>query len=405
MMKTGATAVLAAAALAGSAAAQDTCAPLWSQCLGPEPANNVPCCSSDEAVACVQKNAQYAQCRPANEVGTSVPLGWMGDVLTTPTTIAASGAATADAEADVDGEAEEEPLVVNAGDVEADDDDEEADVEQGPIVDAEDVVEMGAAPAGMDAEDVEEMGMTEELAKELDPDAQVVKTEDDAEHVQEQVVVVGPGETTEEAADAGDMLPVAGDDTASEEAVDQFINFPGFDYLPNGSNIVEVQDLVPSSMASMKVTNPQACEDFCSATEGCNAASYYLDGSTYGDKNCWLKTIASPCEKPADAMPDPNAVLLLKLDDTCEAALAEIAAKDNAMAPAGFAEDDAVAPISDDTGAELPDETPEDLDNESRSFGDTAADLATVNSQSSDGTVSVRGALIAMAVAGASAFF
>lgn len=70
-------------------------------------------------------------------------------------------------------------------------------------------------------------------------------------------------------------------------------------------------------MASMKVANPQACEDFCAATDGCNAASYYLDGTNYGDRNCWLKTIANPCERPEDAMADANSVLLLKLDATC----------------------------------------------------------------------------------------
>ena len=74
---------------------------------------------------------------------------------------------------------------------------------------------------------------------------------------------------------------------------------------------------MPASVGSAKVANPQACEDLCSATEGCNAASYYLDHSAYNEKNCWLKTIANACEMPADAVANPNAVLLLMLDASC----------------------------------------------------------------------------------------
>ena len=56
------------------------------------------------------------------------------------------------------------------------------------------------------------------------------------------------------------------------------------------------------------------CERFCSATEGCTAASYYQ--TLVGDKNCWLKKIATvACAVPTDAKDDPNSTLLLK--DTC----------------------------------------------------------------------------------------
>lgn len=292
MMKTGATAMLAMATLAGSAAAQDTCAPLWAQCLGPEAADNVPCCSSpDVAVSCVQKNDQYAQCRPAVESGTGAPLGWMGNVLTTPNTIGATPTA-ADAEADADAEDE-----ADFGDAEVEEVAPEAE-EDGPIIDAVDIVEMGLAPPGMDAEDIEEMGMVDELAAELiedDEDEEDVAEvrevpidaeedgeEDDEEEEQvvevpagetmeerevviedgeeddedeEQVVEVPAGETMEEAAAVAEtpvvpavvptVAPVVGaepfitsDDLPASQ--DQFINFPGFDYVPNGANLVAV---------------------------------------------------------------------------------------------------------------------------------------------------------------------
>ena len=78
------------------------------------------------------------------------------------------------------------------------------------------------------------------------------------------------------------------------------------------------------------------------------------------------------------------------------------------MAPIGL---DAMAPISDVAVPALPEETPEVVITETRSLGDAAStsvpDVAanTNTPSSSDGVVSVRGALIAMAVAGAAAFF
>lgn len=63
------------------------------------------------------------------------------------------------------------------------------------------------------------------------------------------------------------------------------------------------------------VANQQECEEFCTATEGCNAASYYNE--IVGGNNCWLKKIANVCEVPSDAITDPNASLLLKFDDIC----------------------------------------------------------------------------------------
>ena len=269
--------MLAVAALTSSAAAQDTCAPLWAQCLGPEAADNVPCCSTPgEAVACVQKNDQYAQCRPATEVGTSAPLGWMGNVLTTPTTI--ESAADADTEADADAIAEED------ADYAAED--EEVAVVEDPVA-AEDPEVVDAA-----AEDDEEEQLEKELEKEAQEDDDGHLHADDGEHVHEddeeeyeeyddvdaseedgveqdadedQVVTVPAGETMEEAVAAAEAGPEAApavpvatpvatpaavpavpatvpavDATGAEDVMDQFINFPGFDYLPNGANLVEV---------------------------------------------------------------------------------------------------------------------------------------------------------------------
>jgi hypothetical protein len=78
-----------------------------------------------------------------------------------------------------------------------------------------------------------------------------------------------------------------------------------------------MQDVKPASSAGHTVLDQMECEDLCTATEKCNAASYYLDGTSYGGMNCWLKIIADSCELPADADNDPNAVLLLKIDATC----------------------------------------------------------------------------------------
>lgn len=68
----------------------------------------------------------------------------------------------------------------------------------------------------------------------------------------------------------------------------------------------------------MKVSSIDECEDFCSATDGCNAASYYLDGSAFGGNNCWLKNMDYySCELPSDAAIDLNAVFLIMVDAQC----------------------------------------------------------------------------------------
>ena len=74
----------------------------------------------------------------------------------------------------------------------------------------------------------------------------------------------------------------------------------------------------------MKVASQEECAQFCSATDGCNAASYYIDAAKYGGNNCWLKTAdfeasmeTSSCVLPAGAVHDANAVLLFLVDDTC----------------------------------------------------------------------------------------
>ena len=87
---------------------------------------------------------------------------------------------------------------------------------------------------------------------------------------------------------------------------------------PNWNALQDIED------ASKKVASQEECAQFCSATDGCNAASYYVDGANYGGKNCWLKTAdfeasteVSSCVLPADAVDDDNAVLLFLVDDTC----------------------------------------------------------------------------------------
>jgi hypothetical protein len=64
-------------------------------------------------------------------------------------------------------------------------------------------------------------------------------------------------------------------------------------------------------------TSQADCQDLCSITPMCNMASFYKDSSSFvgfEDKNCWLKTLANSCEVPSDAIDDPNAVMLLKVD-------------------------------------------------------------------------------------------
>ena len=59
------------------------------------------------------------------------------------------------------------------------------------------------------------------------------------------------------------------------------------------------------------------CEAVCTAEPACNAASFYLDGSKYGNKNCWLKTLAPTCSTPTDASTDENATLIWRLQSQC----------------------------------------------------------------------------------------
>lgn len=60
------------------------------------------------------------------------------------------------------------------------------------------------------------------------------------------------------------------------------------------------------------VANQNECAAACQADPECNAASYYLDPSAYGDRNCFTKTLSIPCELPPDAPSVDGAVLLLQ---------------------------------------------------------------------------------------------
>lgn len=72
---------------------------------------------------------------------------------------------------------------------------------------------------------------------------------------------------------------------------------------------------MPTSEGASVVASQEECQDFCTATVGCNAASFY--NTLVGGNNCWLKTLANSCELPADAPANPNATLLLKQEAAC----------------------------------------------------------------------------------------
>lgn len=348
MSKIGAVAVLAVATLAGSASAQ-TCAPSTgdaSRCHGPQDSHKRACC---DGLVCMQKDEFYGQCRPTN---AEVPEGWVGTILDYSET-------------------------------------------------ATDVLDT------VDKED----------------------TETD--------VVGVDGVDPVRFVSAGDV---------------KYMAIIAKDYLPNSAvpKIVMVEDL-SDDVAGNLVADQTECEDLCTATEGCNAASYYLDGSAFGNRNCWLKFIGEPCELPADADDDPNAVLLLQLDDTCEDAITALG-PDGAMGPDAFGPESALGPdsiaegpgsiaegpgsIADGPGsivegpgsvAEGPGsvaEGPNSVDDGSlddpttvdNTGGDTTSDTGapivgvtggdtTTVADSTNGVVSIKGAMIAMAVAGAAAFF
>ena len=82
------------------------------------------------------------------------------------------------------------------------------------------------------------------------------------------------------------------------------------------------------------VGDQHECEEFCEATEHCNAASFYSE--LVGGNNCWLKTIAEACALPSDAAADDNATLLLKCDKCIP--LGEAAAAANLTALVGAVE-------------------------------------------------------------------
>lgn len=83
-------------AAATEAAAEKTCVEavgtsIVNQCHGPDEAQQLPCCSA--MAQCVQKDANYGQCRP---VSSKIPEGWDGTILKyEAATVAASGPAAA----------------------------------------------------------------------------------------------------------------------------------------------------------------------------------------------------------------------------------------------------------------------------------------------------------------------
>jgi hypothetical protein len=199
-----------------------------------------------------------------------------------------------------------------------------------------------------------------------DPDEDTVEDEDDG---------VAPMQTT------GAAVPIAAPGDVS------YMAFTAKDYLPTGSvpKMVAVEDVKPASSAGHTVLDQMECEDLCTATEKCNAASYYLDGTSYGGMNCWLKIIADSCELPADADNDPNAVLLLKIDATCPETTLALAPESDSMAPTGVA----LAP-SKVASVAAPVET-----------GESESPASTVASPSTSNAAIMQGTFVAMAIAGA----
>lgn len=319
-MKTGAAAIMAIATLSASAAAQDasapapSCATLWAHCVGPEPGDDATCCPGTQ---CVQKNQQYAQCRP---VGETSPVEWMGNVITSKTM-------TDDPTEVADADTDEEP-------------------EPGLIMDAEDIVEMGMAPPGMDAEDLEEMGFEPGMDEEDMIELGIIPGEEDADATadddgtgEEQVVGVMIGSLGDDASAPKASAPMPSE--IQNEVVYKAV--VGNDYSPSTDGTAKLVDVMVRSQTQhlccspwvnqplrseflfalqntgnkYEVASPAECEDLCTITSGCNAASYYLDGTPYGGPNCWLKTLANSCEMPADAEDDANAVFLLQLNPSC----------------------------------------------------------------------------------------
>lgn len=104
-------------------------------------------------------------------------------------------------------------------------------------------------------------------------------------------------------------------ETRSRNICREYNGYTGYDYVPSDdpANAVAVEDVDGGSSA---VDSEEACAEACDAATGCNAASYYglmPEADWPAKKNCWLKTIATPCELPADAEDKPLAMLLMKV--------------------------------------------------------------------------------------------
>lgn len=162
-------------------------------------------------------------------------------------------------------------------------------------------------------------------------------------------------------------------------SVGNYMRIIAKDYIPNVSppNAVMVEDIPEGSSV---VESQNECEGKCSATEGCNAASFYTDASDLpNEHNCWLKIMEDSCELPIDSIDDANAILLLKLAD-CDVIGAD-APLDIAIGP------DTMAPGPDTLGGVVGGLTPQDA--EDQDLGETA--MAPPPSESvTDAAVTIR---------------
>jgi hypothetical protein len=99
----------------------------------------------------------------------------------------------------------------------------------------------------------------------------------------------------------------------------KYAGYVGADYIPSQTPapLTGVEDIG----TGLLVVNPQACAQACEEAPGCNAASFYgfLDEPDWpASKNCYIKTIATPCMAPADALDTKDlTMLLMKVGDDC----------------------------------------------------------------------------------------
>lgn len=112
---------------------------------------------------------------------------------------------------------------------------------------------------------------------------------------------------------------------ASEVALDgladlvpEYRAFIGADY--SGNQMPPPAIMIENVKPGIPAASAQECAEECNKDQMCNAASYYGNNpiETWpGDQPCWLKSIAVPCELPADYVTTdlPDTIFLLAQED------------------------------------------------------------------------------------------